>query len=140
MASCKPSGFPRYLLLVTALPFLLDAQTTVTLRTSQTPSKLGVPVTLTATLAPLTATGRVTFYDGVAMVGIAPLIAGVASVSTGLLPSGSHKLHAYYAGDAANGAATSNVVAQSVNAQPSIAASSASRRPRTRGPSDPARD
>ena len=37
---------------------------------------------------------------------------------TGLLPSGSRKLKAYYAGDSNNTAATSNVVTQTVNAQP----------------------
>ena len=119
MIAAHKFGFP-VLLLLTALPHLLDAQTALTLLTSLTPSILGVPVTLTAIVRPLTATGRVTFYDGVTLLGDAPLLAGTASISTSLLPSGNRKLKAYYAGDGANAAATSSVVAQTVNARPAI--------------------
>jgi hypothetical protein len=38
-------------------------------------------VTLTATLTPAAATGTVTFYDGVAMLGIGPLVAGQAALT-----------------------------------------------------------
>ena len=119
MVSPRFSRFPKYLLLLAALPQLLPAQTTVTLSTSPNPSVLGAPVVLTANVTPLNVTGRVTFYDGVTILGITPLVSGKASMLTGLLPSGTHRLKAYYAGDAANGAATSNVVVETVKSQPS---------------------
>ena len=118
MSARKLSGFSQCLLLLAALPHLLEAQTTVTLRASPNPSILGVPVVLTATVTPITATGRVTFYDGVTLLGDA-VIFGTASITTNLLPSGTRKLKAYYAGDAFNGAATSSVVVETVNAKPS---------------------
>ena len=105
------------LLILAVLPHLLSAQTTVTLSTSPNPSKFGSPVILSATVTPSTATGRVTFYDGVTVLGTKPLVSGAASLSTISLPAGSRKLRAYYAG--ATPPATSNVVTQIVNAQPS---------------------
>ena len=88
----------------------------MTLVTSPNPSIFGAPVVLTATVTPPNATGRVTFYDGVAILGTAPLVSGRSSISTILLPAGSRKLRAYYTGD--NAAATSNVVTERVNAVP----------------------
>jgi len=61
----------------------------------------------------------VTFYDGVTVLGSAPVAAGKASFSTVLLPSGKRALKAYYAGDGVNPAATSNVVTGSISANPS---------------------
>src|SRR5512140_3728437 len=112
----KFSRFLSLFLLLSALPHLLDAQTTVTLSTSPNPSIFGAPVVLTANVTPPNATGRVTFYDGVAILGTTPLVSGRASISTILLPPGSRKLRAYYAGD--NAAATSNVVTEKVNVVP----------------------
>jgi hypothetical protein len=119
MVSPRFSRFPQCFLLLAVLQQLLPAQTTVTLNASPNSSILGAPVVLTATVTPLNATGRVTFYDGVTLLGISPLAAGKASMLTGLLPSGTHRLKAYYGGDAANGAATSSVVTETVKAQPS---------------------
>jgi hypothetical protein len=110
--------FLPLLLILAGLPCLLHAQTTVALSASPNPSRFGAPVLLSATVTPATANGRVTFYDGVTVLGTKPLVSGAASISTILLPSGSRKLKAYYAGDASNAAATSNVVSQTVNAQP----------------------
>ena len=90
--------------------------TTLTLAVSSNPSTFGAPVTLTATVTPSNATGQVTFYDGVTILGTKPLSGGSAAFLTRLLPSGARKLRAYYAGDSSNAAATSNVVAQAVNA------------------------
>jgi hypothetical protein len=92
--------------------------TTLSLGVSSNPSTFGAPITLTATVTPSNATGRVTFYDGVTILGTKPLSGGSASFLTGLLPSGPRKLRAYYGGDSINAAATSNVVAQTVNARP----------------------
>jgi hypothetical protein len=111
---------PTLCLFLAVVPHLLHAQTTVTLSASPTPSTFGAPVVLTATVTPPTATGRVTFYDGVTVLGTKALASGVASISTIALPTGSRKLRAYYAGDATHSAATSNVVGQTVNSQPSV--------------------
>jgi hypothetical protein len=112
--------YSQLILVLAALPHLLDAQSTVTLSTSPNPSRFGAPVVLSATVTPATATGRVTFYDGVTVLGTKPLVSGAASLSTILLPAGNRKLKAYYSGDASNAAATSNIVSQTVNAQPSV--------------------
>jgi hypothetical protein len=112
--------FPKSLFLLGILTQLLPAQTKVTLSVSPNSSILGAAVVLTTTVTPPNATGRVTFYDGVTILGSKPLSFGTAaSLSTSLLPAGSHKLKAYYAGDAADAAATSNIVTQTVHAQPS---------------------
>src|SRR5579871_4119898 len=108
----------RLFLLLLALPCLLPAQTAVTLSSSASPSIYGAPVVLTASVTPATATGKVTFYDGVTILGIKSLVSGTASLSTIALPAGNRKLKAYFAG------VTSNVVVQTVNARP-VAAFSA---------------
>src|SRR5437016_14252216 len=115
----KLSGPSLRLLILATLPHLLSAQTTVTLSATLNPSRFGAPVVLSATVTPSTATGRVTFYDGVTVLGTRTLSGGAAPFVTRLLPSGPRKLRAYYAGDANFLTATSNVVAQTVNAQSS---------------------
>lgn len=61
-------------------------------------------VTLTATVSPaagaVVPTGTVTFLDGTAAIGSAPLSGGVAVYSTAALAAGSHSVTATYAGDA----------------------------------------
>jgi len=109
-----------FLLTVAVLPQVVQAQTTVTLSASPNPSKFGAPVVMTATLTRASASGRVTFYDGVTVLGTKPLVSGAASLATILLPAGSRQLKAYYSGDGSNAAATSNVVTQTVNAQPAF--------------------
>ena len=103
-------GISTQLLLLSAL-----AQAQVTLTTSPNPSTFGAPVTLTATVAPSSATGQVTFYDGVTILGTKTLSAGTASLSTILLPSGVRKLTAFYGADARNAASSGNFT-QTVNA------------------------
>ena len=119
MVARKRPVFLKLFWLLAALPYLLPAQTTVSLSTSLNPSKFGAAVILSATVTPATAAGRVTFYDGVTVLGTKALVSGAASISTIALPAGSRKLRAYYAGGGANAAATSNVVTQIVNAQAS---------------------
>src|SRR5690242_18802429 len=101
------------LLLFAAVPCLLAAQTTVTLSTSPNPSTFGAPVVLTATVTtaaanPVALTGKVTFYDGVTVLGAKSLTSGAAQISTIALPAGNRKLRAYYAG------VTSNILTQTV--------------------------
>src|SRR3954464_14280083 len=80
---------------------------TLALSASSTGPAYGAPVTLTATVNPTSATGRVTFYSGTTVIGVSALSSGVAATSTALLPSGPQKVFAYYAGDGSNSAATS---------------------------------
>src|ERR1017187_3936156 len=115
---------PVALFLLLTLSLLPQAQgltsTTLTLAVSPAPSVLGAPVTLSATATPSNATGKITFYDGVTVLGTKTLSGGSASFLTGLLPSGPRKLRAYYVGDSGNAAATSNMVTQTVKAQASV--------------------
>ena len=100
---------------------------TVTLAAvSPNPSTFGAPVTLTATVSPSNATGRIIFYDGVTVLGARSLSGGSASLLTGLLAVGPHKLRAYYLAGTQYAAASSNVVTQTVNAQPANAFTDAS--------------
>ena len=108
-----------WLSILAVLPQLLTADTSVALTLAATPFTLGAPITLNAVVAPATATGRVTFYDGVAVLGTKSLASGAASFTTALVGAGNHKFKAYYAGDSSNAAAASNVVAQAIGAQAS---------------------
>jgi hypothetical protein len=88
----------------------------MTLTSSLGPSMFGASVNLTFAITPASATGLVTFYDGVNVLGMRHLSSGVATLSTVLLPAGIRKLRAFYAGDGVNLPGTSNIVTQTVNA------------------------
>lgn len=94
--------------------------TSTALSASPTPSLLGEPVNLTATITPSAATGKVTFYDGTTILGVATITGGTASLTTVMLPSGARSLRAYYAGDSGHSASTSMVVTQNVTAAVSL--------------------
>ena len=94
---------------------------TITLGASPNPSVLGAPVTLTATINPSNSSGRVTFYDGTTVLGTKAVSNGFAVLPTRLLSSGTHKLGAVYLSDGVHASSTSNVVTQTVNAQPANA-------------------
>jgi trimeric autotransporter adhesin len=98
------------LILAGAVRFL-SAQTssTLALQSAPNPSVFGSPFTLTATVTPTSATGRVTFYDGVAILGESQLSSRQATFTTRLLGGGTHALHAYYAGS------QSPITSQTVN-------------------------
>ena len=70
----------------------------LTVVAAPSPSIFGQPVTLTATVSPTAATGRVTFYDGASILGGAAVASGTAALTT-LLPAGARSLRAYYSGD-----------------------------------------
>src|SRR5205814_6898209 len=103
MPYCYLTYFQRPILLLVGIVLaqlcVAQAATSVTLSASPNPAAFGAPVTLTATLTPAGATGRVTFYDGTTVVGIRTIASGAASLTTVLLPAGSRSLKAYYAGD-----------------------------------------
>jgi hypothetical protein len=98
--------------MLSAAPWFLSAQssTTVALQSSPNPAVFGAPVNLTATVTPTTSTGNVTFYDGVAILGVASLSSGQAVFTTRLLNAGAHTLRAYFAGQSANTSQTVNAV------------------------------
>jgi uncharacterized protein YjdB len=91
---------------------------TTALASSLNPTNFGQSVTLTATVSPASASGGVTFYDGVTILGVGPLANGQAVLTTSLLASGLHSLKAYYSGDTLTTASTSAVLAQTVGAAP----------------------
>jgi uncharacterized protein (TIGR03437 family) len=88
--------------------------TTTTLSSSPNPSTFGQPVTITVHLSSSGATGKVTIFDGVTIVGIATLSNGQAVVTTIMLPSGERSLTAHYAGDSEYSASTSQPLRQTV--------------------------
>ena len=90
----------------------------VALLTSLSPATYGQTVTLTATVSPSAATGAVTFYDGVSMLGIARLNTGTAALKTILLTCGTHSLTAFYTGDVSYQASTSAPLSQTVTVVP----------------------
>jgi hypothetical protein len=98
--------------------FTIKAITSLVLVASPNPSTLGQAVTLTATVSPASATGKVMFYDGVTALGTSTLSSGQATLTTALLPSGGRSLKAYYGGDATFLPSTSAGVAQTVAAAP----------------------
>lgn len=101
-----------------AAPSVWAQQTTLTLSTSANPVVLGQPLTITATVAPTAATGKVTFYYGTTVLGTRTLSGGQATLTTSLLPAGTQPVKAYYAGSASQTASTSTPVAQTVMTLP----------------------
>jgi hypothetical protein len=89
---------------------------TIVLTSSANPAIYGQPVTLTATVTPSTATGSITFYDGVNVLGDSGVQGGQATFTTSMLGSGVHSLKGYYSGDPADTASTSAQLPQTVNA------------------------
>jgi hypothetical protein len=88
---------------------------TVTFSSSANPSTVGVSVTLTATVAPSSATGTVQFLNGSTSIGSATLSGGQAQISTTSLPVGTNSLTAAYSGDTNDASATSAAIQQTVN-------------------------
>src|ERR1035438_4957287 len=97
-----------------------QTQNSTSLTASPNPSNYGQPVTLTATVTS-GATGKVTFYDGVTILGVGTLSGTRASISTVMLPSGKQKLRAYYHGDGAYAPSSSTSIQQTVTAGQSLA-------------------
>ena len=100
--------------------FQVMQPTTTAVSASTNPSVFGSLATLTATVSPASATGRVTFYDGTTVLGIAPVSNGVATFNATLLGAGSQSLTARYAdwGGAVYAASISTPWMQTINAQP----------------------
>jgi acetyl esterase/lipase len=86
------------------------------LNTSPNPSKYSQTVTLTATVSGSgpTPTGTVSFTSNNVSIGTAPLVNGVAALTTSTLGAGPNTVRATYSGDSTYGASTSANVVQTV--------------------------
>jgi uncharacterized repeat protein (TIGR01451 family) len=83
------------------------------------PSNYGQPLTLTATVSS-GATGKVTFYDGVTILGVGTISGTQASITTVMLSSGKRSLRAYYQGDGTYAASSAAFIPQTVAAGKSL--------------------
>ncbi|MGE5056322.1 MAG: choice-of-anchor tandem repeat GloVer-containing protein [Acidobacteriota bacterium] len=103
-----------------ALSEKILAATTTTLISSLNPSAIGQAVTFKATVTSSAGIPRsgepITFYNGTAVLGTAPLSAGAAMLTTSALPAGVFTMTARYPGDSAFLASTSTGLRQTVNA------------------------
>ena len=89
-------------LIVTDDAIGMSSATTVAANPSS--GQYGDPITLTATVSPAVASGRVTFYDvlpsgGTVFIGDATLSGGTATFVTSTLNAGTHSIEAAYSGD-----------------------------------------
>src|SRR5204862_3264045 len=92
------------------------ASTTTGITSSVNPSVVGQSVTFTAAVSPSTASGTVTFKDGLTTLGTGTLAGGLATYSTSALATGTHAaVTAVYAGDNNFTGSTSTNLAQTVN-------------------------
>jgi len=90
------------------------ADTSVLLASSANPAMVGTPITFTATITSRgeTATGKVIFLDGSAVLGSAVVTGGFANFTTSSLTAGLHTINARYAGDTGTQASSSGVLLQ----------------------------
>ncbi len=114
------SSFAVFFTIVSSAFASGQAPSSLSLFLSPNPVYLGEAATLTATVSPAGTTGKVTFYDGTTVLGIRTLSGSQATMSTVLLGSGSHALHAYYSGDGSYAASTSASVSLPVFADVSL--------------------
>jgi sugar lactone lactonase YvrE len=92
-------AFRQVLFLITlSQPLVAQTTSAVSLFSSPNPSTYGAAVTITATVTPSAATGRVTFYDGDTVLGVRPVVGGKAVLKL-RLSEGSRGLHAHYSGE-----------------------------------------
>ena len=109
--------------------------TTSTLAVAPPSSTYGFPVTLTATVAPVTPPGpsipggTVTFYDGATAIGTATLAGGVSSLVTSSLSGGSHHLTCAYGGSSIYAASNCNTLPLVINVAPTALTISSSNNP-----------
>jgi hypothetical protein len=102
-----------------SLSQVIKAATVTTLVSSLNPSFVGQAVTFTATVSSSSGAPpngeTITFNNGSAVLGTAPLSGGMASLTTSSLPAGIFTVTANYAGDANFAASTSPGLRQVVN-------------------------
>ncbi len=84
--------------------------TSTTLSPSQNPAPVNVFITITATIAPRTATGTVAFYNGPNIMGTFAVKNGSASATVSFSAAGTYPLTAVYNGDSTHSSSTSAVL------------------------------
>jgi N,N-dimethylformamidase beta subunit-like protein/uncharacterized protein DUF4082/Big-like domain-containing protein len=94
--------------------------TATAVTSSNNPSLFGVPITLTASVAPIAPatgvpSGSITFKDGAAILGTATLVGGSAAMTTSALAVGTHAITAVYGGSATFNGSTSASLAQLIS-------------------------
>jgi len=102
----------------------LTATTTSLVSNPSGAATYGQPVTLTATIIPAGTTGKVTFYDGMNVIGTSVVNSGVAVLTARTLPSGAHSLRAYYQGDVNFSPSSSPSISQTITTVPAVPFSS----------------
>ncbi len=107
--------------------------TTTSLSVAPNPANLGQAVVMTATVAPSTATGTVTFTDNGSALGTGTLANGAASFSTSSLAAGSHTIVAVYGGNTTFNSSSSNAVTLVVNKTNTTTSLSVSSNPASSG-------
>lgn len=107
-------------LLVSLAFSAVDARAGVTISLSAAPNpvQLGQSVTLTATLNPAGSTGKVTFYDGLSVLGTVSISSGTATLATSGLGAGSHAVYARYVAGVGQPSGASNQINETVDAKP----------------------
>src|ERR1017187_2407360 len=95
-----------------------QASTSLVLSSSVNPSIFGQPVTLTATITPSAATGKVTFYDGTNVLGSAAVSSGVASLVTIGIGYGARNLTARYIGNSGYSPSVSSGLTENITTKP----------------------
>jgi hypothetical protein len=83
------------------------AASAVTISATHSSSLCGVPLILTASVAGLSPTGTVSFFDGGLPIGTGALTDGTASIATSTLAVGNHTITASYGGDSENAGSSS---------------------------------
>jgi len=92
--------------------------TSITISASPSPVLLGQPVTLTAAIQPSGATGSVTFYSGVSILGVAAASSGQATFTTALLAAGPNVLAARFDANETFGTSLSSPLRLNVGVAP----------------------
>src|SRR5688572_1023411 len=101
--------------------------TTTTLTSNPNPSCLNQSVTFTATVSSPLATGTVTFWDNITVIGSAALSGGTASISISSLSAGAHNnIFAVYNGVAPYNGSQSLPITHTINSPPGISSQPAS--------------
>jgi hypothetical protein len=100
---------------------VVTATGTVTVSSSNGTSLFGVPLTLTATIVPTSATGSVTFKNGTTTLGSAAITSGSASLTTSSLAVGTHSITAVYGGSSGVNGSTSAAFSQVISASAKVA-------------------
>ena len=100
--------------------------TSTILQATPSPVTFGASLTLTATVTPSSATGKVTFYDGSLVLGTSSLSGGVAVETVHLYSTGRRSLFARYEGDSTNTGSPSAPVTVTVTSTPAAGFASSS--------------